>query len=93
MSYKEVAIKAGNPRAARAVARIMSANFDPTIPCHRVICTNGTLGGYNIEVRKHETLSPEILTILKKISYKLNSPCTGIEIKQKILLNEGVIFK
>lgn len=47
LSYKEVAIKAGNPLAARAVARIMSQNFDGTIPCHRVICSNGDLGGYN----------------------------------------------
>lgn len=93
LSYKEVAIKAGNPRAARAVARVMSSNFDPSVPCHRVICTNGGLGGYNIEVRKRETLSPEIADILKKISYTLNSPCMGIEIKQKILLSEGVILK
>lgn len=47
MSYKEVAIQAGNPKAARAVARVMSQNYDPHIPCHRVICANGTLGGYN----------------------------------------------
>ncbi len=47
MSYKEVAIRAGNPGAARAVARIMSASFDDSVPCHRVICSNGTLGGYN----------------------------------------------
>ncbi len=47
LSYKEVATRAGNPRAARAVARIMSANYDPNIPCHRIICSNGTLGGYN----------------------------------------------
>lgn len=47
LSYKEVAQKAGSPRAARAVARVMSLNFDPTVPCHRVICTNGSLGGYN----------------------------------------------
>lgn len=47
MSYKEVATQAGNPRAARAVARIMSQNYNPHIPCHRVIHTNGTLGGYN----------------------------------------------
>ncbi len=47
MSYKEVAIQAGNPRASRAVARIMSNNYDPDIPCHRVICSDGTLGGYN----------------------------------------------
>lgn len=54
MSYKEVATQAGNPRAQRAVARIMSANYDPDIPCHRVICANGTLGGYNrtVDVKK-----------------------------------------
>ena len=47
LSYKEVARRAGSPLAARAVAHIMAANFDPTIPCHRVIKSNGTLGGYN----------------------------------------------
>jgi O-6-methylguanine DNA methyltransferase len=47
MSYREVATIAGNPKAARAVARIMSQNFDPLIPCHRVIRSDGTLGGYN----------------------------------------------
>ena len=47
MSYKEVATRAGKPRGARAVARIMSLNFSPNIPCHRVIYANGTLGGYN----------------------------------------------
>lgn len=47
MSYGEVAMKAGNPKAARAVARVMSANYDPTVPCHRVIRADGTMGGYN----------------------------------------------
>jgi O-6-methylguanine DNA methyltransferase len=47
MTYKAVAQKAGNPQAARAVARIMAANFDPKIPCHRVIRSDGGLGGYN----------------------------------------------
>jgi methylated-DNA-[protein]-cysteine S-methyltransferase len=47
MSYSDVAMKAGNPKAARAVARIMSANYDPEIPCHRVISANGSLAGYN----------------------------------------------
>lgn len=47
MTYKEVATLAGNPKAARAVANIMAANFDLSIPCHRVIRTDGTLGGYN----------------------------------------------
>lgn len=47
MSYKEVAYKAGNVAAARAVARIMANNHDKTVPCHRVIRSDGTLGGYN----------------------------------------------
>lgn len=47
MSYGEVARRAGNSRGARAVARIMSCNYDAEIPCHRVICANGALGGYN----------------------------------------------
>lgn len=47
MTYKEVANKAGNPNASRAVANVMAANYDPNIPCHRVIRSDGTLGGYN----------------------------------------------
>lgn len=47
MTYKEVARSAGNPKAARAVANVMAANYDPDIPCHRVIRTDGKLGGYN----------------------------------------------
>ncbi len=65
MSYKEVASQAGNPLAPRAVARIMSQNYDVTVPCHRVICSDGTLGGYNrggIAV-KRKTLHEEGVTL------------------------------
>ncbi len=47
MTYKEVAAKAGNLKAARAVGAIMRTNFDPDIPCHRVIRSDGSLGSYN----------------------------------------------
>ncbi len=47
MSYGGVAKAAGSPGAARAVGTILKANFDPSIPCHRVIRANGTLGRYN----------------------------------------------
>jgi methylated-DNA-[protein]-cysteine S-methyltransferase len=47
MTYKEVAQMAGSPHAARAVANLMAKNFDLAIPCHRVIRSDGTLGGYN----------------------------------------------
>lgn len=47
VTYKDVATLAGNPSAARAVANIMASNYDPTVPCHRVIKSDGSLGGYN----------------------------------------------
>ncbi|HYF10491.1 MAG TPA: MGMT family protein [Candidatus Paceibacterota bacterium] len=47
MTYKEVALKAGSPGAFRAVGNIMSRNQDPKVPCHRVLRSDGKLGGYN----------------------------------------------
>ena len=47
MTYKEVARRAKSPRAFRAVGSIMAKNFDPSIPCHRVIKSDGTFGNYN----------------------------------------------
>jgi methylated-DNA-[protein]-cysteine S-methyltransferase len=47
MSYQEVATALGKPKAARAVATVMRKNYDPHIPCHRVIRSDGSLGGYN----------------------------------------------
>lgn len=47
MSYGDVARLAGHPRAARAVGSIMSHNFDPTVPCHRVVRADGKIGHYN----------------------------------------------
>lgn len=47
MTYGAIAKKAGSPGAARAVGTLMAKNFDPTIPCHRVIRSDGTLGAYN----------------------------------------------
>ncbi|HWB33847.1 MAG TPA: MGMT family protein [Candidatus Paceibacterota bacterium] len=47
MTYAMVAKKAGNPRASRAVGYYMSQNYDPKVPCHRVIRTDGTIGNYN----------------------------------------------
>lgn len=47
LTYKEVAKKAGSPKAARAVGTIMSKNFNPDIPCHRVIRSDGGVGDYN----------------------------------------------
>lgn len=47
LTYKEVAKKAGNEKASRAVGNILHKNYDPSIPCHRVIRSDGKTGGYN----------------------------------------------
>ncbi len=47
MTYKEVAKIAGSPKAYRAVGTVLSKNYDPKIPCHRVLRSDGGMGGYN----------------------------------------------
>lgn len=47
MTYGAVAAKAGYPGAARAVGAVMKGNYDPTVPCHRVIRSDGQIGQYN----------------------------------------------
>ena len=47
LTYKEVAILAGRPKAFRVVGNILNKNYDVKIPCHRVIRSDGRVGGYN----------------------------------------------
>jgi methylated-DNA-[protein]-cysteine S-methyltransferase len=47
-TYKEVAIGINKPKSARAVANACGKNpYSPKIPCHRVIRSDGTLGGFS----------------------------------------------
>ena len=49
-SYKKITIAIGHPKAARAVANACGKNPNPIItPCHRVIASDGTIGGYSAE--------------------------------------------
>lgn len=65
LSYKEVAIIAGSLKAYRAVGNILNKNYDPGIPCHRVICSSGKIGGYNKGTEKKK----EILEKEKRESF------------------------
>ena len=48
VTYAELAARAGSPRAARAVGRVMSSNpFPLFVPCHRVVNADGSLGRYS----------------------------------------------
>lgn len=47
-SYKWIAEQIGKPGAARAVGAALGRNpFAPLVPCHRVIKSDGTLGGFS----------------------------------------------
>ena len=46
-TYKSVAVAIGLPKSSRAVANVLAQNFDPKIPCHRVVRSDGFVSGYN----------------------------------------------
>ena len=57
LSYKELAEITGNPRGARAVGNACSRNPCPLIiPCHRVLASEGRLGGFNCGIELKKTL-------------------------------------
>ena len=47
LTYQQVAIKLGQPQAARAVGNALNKNPFRTVPCHRVIRSDGRIGGFN----------------------------------------------
>ncbi len=64
LTYKEVAKRAGRPKAYRAVGNILNKNRNPGIPCHRVIRSDGKTGGYNLGAAlKFEKLREETALI------------------------------
>ncbi len=62
-TYAELAKMSGHPNAVRAVANAVGKNpMPPTIPCHRVIRSDGNIGGYSAPggvMRKIELLKSE----------------------------------
>lgn len=66
-SYQWVAKKIGNPKAARAVGNALNKNPYPIIiPCHRVIRSDGSLGGYSRGLKlKKKLLKKEMGTFFK----------------------------
>lgn len=46
LNYKEVARLAGRPKAWRAVGNLLNKNTDAKVPCHRVVRSDGSVGGY-----------------------------------------------
>ncbi len=71
-TYKQVAVALGKPKAARAVGNACRKNpFPVEVPCHRVVCSDGSVGDYSKGVRKKiELLRKEGIEIKNnKIAY------------------------
>jgi methylated-DNA-[protein]-cysteine S-methyltransferase len=57
VSYAELAARAGSPRAVRAAGAACAANLvAPIVPCHRVLRSDGSLGGYYYGLNRKEWL-------------------------------------
>ena len=77
-TYKELARAIGSPKAWRAVANALATNPYPIkIPCHRVVRSNGDIGGYGMGTKK----KIELLT------------SEGVEIKSNKLSLSKFMFK
>ncbi len=67
LNYQQVAKAAGSPRAFRAVGNILNENANPAVPCHRVIKSDGRVGGYRYgQKRKIALLKKEGILIKNK---------------------------
>jgi methylated-DNA-[protein]-cysteine S-methyltransferase len=56
-TYSQLAARAGNPKAPRAVGMIMNRNPVPIVlPCHRIVGANGSLVGYGGGLERKEAL-------------------------------------
>ena len=47
-TYQQIAEDIGQPLACRAVGNALNKNRNPEVPCHRVIRSDGSLGGYGM---------------------------------------------
>lgn len=65
-TYRELAMKLGNPFLARAVGNVLSTNRDKNVPCHRVVRSDGNVGGFAHGSNKK-------ISLLKKEGVKIGS--------------------
>ncbi len=87
LSYKEVAALAGRPHAYRAVGNILNKNRNPAVPCHRVIKSDGSIGGYAWGTAKK-------IAILKKEGYAgVKEKQNTASVRQQAAMAHSVVVK
>ncbi len=63
MTYAQVADLIGQPKSVRAVGNALNRNYNHEIPCHRVVKSDGSAGGYNRGIKnKIKILKEEGIT-------------------------------
>lgn len=79
-TYGDLARALGNPSASRIIGRILGHNPNPIrVPCHRVVMSDGKLGGYRYGTNKKKELlekeglsfTNEVVSDFKKIRVSL----------------------
>lgn len=62
ITYKELALKVGSPKAIRVVATIVGQNPNPiVVPCHRVIRSDGKVGEYTYKGKRNQKMKIKLL--------------------------------
>lgn len=65
-TYSAIAQAIGRPRAWRAVGNVLNKNINPKVPCHRVIRSDGRVGGYNKGTKQKTSLLKKESVIVRK---------------------------
>lgn len=55
-TYSEIARAIGKPKACRAVGNALNKNRSRSVPCHRVVCSDGRIGGFAHGSRKKQAM-------------------------------------
>lgn len=62
LTYKELAVKVGSPKAIRAIATIVGKNPNPiVVPCHRIIRSDRMVGEYTYKEKRNQGLKIKLL--------------------------------
>jgi O-6-methylguanine DNA methyltransferase len=75
VTYKDIAVYINKPKSYRAVGNALNNNpFAPAVPCHRVVKSDGSLGGFaSGAIKKRNLLQKEGIEIKKGKIVKFNA--------------------
>jgi len=88
-TYKKIAIALGKPNACQAVGQALRNNpFAPEVPCHRVISSDFSLGGYFGSTSVTSNNLQKKIKLLKEENIEFD----GTAIKKSTKYRESILF-